>query len=168
MVGSYNSENLQPAEEWRAAALNGADLLYQKFGKRPVQLHRHVPHALKKSVAIEMEKNFKPNFDAMRKNKFRGVNDISPTSFLYHHFSFYKGHSIRRDCDSLLVNSANFNRYHRELKLGKAGKFFCLNEGDGSHRSNSFQTFKIDILEELFPIKASCEVSIDVRKDEHT
>lgn len=144
--------------EWQQAALNGANLVFEEFGKFPLQLHQHSAHSLKVSVFQEIEKRFDKELALLRQQKFRSHKDLSPTSFLYHHFSFHQGKSVRNnEMVSIIVRSNKFKRQSKELETNHSLLYICLNDGGTSFSNEDFQNFKLNFLKSQFPIKAPWE-----------
>jgi hypothetical protein len=157
-VDGYVESSIPASMPWQHAAVNGARLIFERFGKRPTQHHRHVPYAMKRSVALRMVDEFPEAFEQVRGNRFRATNDLSPTSFLYHHYAFHLREAVRSQCRSQLVQKRNFGDIGSDILAGRTGEFFCLNDGADSHDDHAFQTFKTRVMKRLFPLAAPWEV----------
>lgn len=149
----------QPNEttpDYLHAAIRGRKLIEKKFGRSPVQLHLHTPHSICKSILLDLEADFPDEFRKVRSNRFRDSSDISPVSFLYHHYGYQRQKVIRSTCSSALITTRNFKRMTKE-RLPKLD-FLCINDGGGSAEDSDFQNFKIETLEWLFPWRAEWEI----------
>jgi Stealth protein CR2, conserved region 2/Stealth protein CR3, conserved region 3 len=78
--------NLERSGFENAARVN-RQLLWEKFGK---VLTRHLEHTaapLRKSVLLELEREFSQEFARTRASRFRASTDISVTNSLYHYYA---------------------------------------------------------------------------------
>ena len=140
------------------AARNSAELLKEKLGFAPVQLHRHVPYALSKSVLAEIEDNFPDTFDEFRQNKFRKSNDINIPSFFYHHYALATRRATMADCTSVLAKS-NDVRWRSRLKEAKKPEceILCINDGGDFNSSGSWESAVDEFLNQHFDKAAPWE-----------
>lgn len=141
--------------DYLRAAIRGRKLIERKFGRSPVQLHLHTPHSIAKSVFLEMETEFPEAFEQVRQNKFRHETDISPASFLYHHYGYQRRMVVRSTVRSVLITVRNYKSYSVE-KLAPM-QFICINDGGGSAEDRDFQNYKRELLPKLFPWRAEWE-----------
>ena len=149
----------QSLEPWEAAALRGAKLIQSKFNHFPVQLHQHAPHSLKKSVCQRMEAEFNEAFEELRRQRFRSNKDISPVSFLYHHYAFYLKEAVRGGGQSIMIRQTNYERIEKEFtRNAESYDFFCINDGGDSHKDQKFQQFKHRFMNRLFPVRFNGEI----------
>jgi|26BtaG_2_1085354.scaffolds.fasta_scaffold00728_3 hypothetical protein len=147
----------QPA--WSSAALNGNDLLENKFGMKSYSYHLHCPHALDRDVIYKMWNDFPNEHLNISTSKFRSHKDISPLSFFYHAYSFINSFSIKEApslCKSYTLNSAN-NEHIKTLetiaKDDYSVDFVCLNDGG----ENRLTDRVLNALSTKFPVKADWE-----------
>ncbi|NSY19990.1 stealth conserved region 3 domain-containing protein [Neorhizobium sp. AL 9.2.2] len=144
-------------EEWQHAAVNGMNIIWEKFGTRPTQLHRHAPYAFKRSVLVEMEKEFAREFHATRLARLRSRSDLSIASFLYHHYALSTRRAVEANDESMIVRHTNYVRFETQ-KLYRQMKFFCVNDGGGSGHDLGFKRFKHRFLSKLYPFKSEAEL----------
>lgn len=153
MVGGAAIDDITPS--YMKAAKNSADIIYDSFGYFPRSLLKHTPHPLRKSVLNEIEANFNDVIERVRVTKLRSDDDISLTSFFYHHYSFVKGYSIPADCNYLLVRSKN---YKKAFRNSYNYKFMCLNDGGGDSENSAYKNASLDFMKNRFSLIPSWEV----------
>ncbi|CZF80141.1 Capsular polysaccharide phosphotransferase SacB [Grimontia celer] len=153
VYGSLSTDN----PDYLNASLNSKSLIESEYSLSPTQLHKHTPHSLRKSVLEELEIKFKDNFDLVRSAKFRTINDINITSFLYHHYSYINGRSCLGSEASCLVRESNIDKVESAIKK-REYDFFCLNDGGGSSLNNEYHNKKIKLLNSLYSEKAPWEI----------
>ena len=148
------------------AARNGAALIRERFGTSPTQLHQHAPFALRKSVLQSIEGEFSGALDRMRISRFRGMNDISVASFLYHHYAFAVGAGIFRSYGAKLIKSGKNRRYFERALAGldewSSTHTFCLNDGLGSHKDRDWDSLIKEFLVRRFPVPSEYEIASDL------
>ena len=140
------------------ASRNSADLLRENFGFAPVQLHKHVPYALSKSVLLEIESRFEREFELFRCNRFRMSNDLNLPSFLYHHYALATQRATLASCRSVLVKSNDLRR-HIRLKEAEADRceMLCINDGGARENSRLWEECVVTFLKRKFDTPASWE-----------
>ncbi|MQS04877.1 sugar phosphotransferase, partial [Streptomyces sp. OF1] len=77
-----------------AAGKNNRAVLEERFGVVITQKMKHVPHALRRSVLEEIEKEFADRHRTTAGNRFRALNDLSVTSSLHHYYAFLTGRAV--------------------------------------------------------------------------
>lgn len=80
------------ATEW--GAKNARRLIFSQYGIFVDQMFAHTFYPQLKSVAIKCEEMWPEEFDLCRKNKFRSINDLLCTGFLFPHVAHITGKSI--------------------------------------------------------------------------
>ncbi len=143
------------------AARNGAQLIREKFGHVPTQLHRHSPYALRKSVLQRIDREFEVAVKRTRSNRFRQCTDISVPSFLYHHYAFLTGSGLYAGFRSKLIKSSA-RRLDEELESlieRSPIKTFCLNDGLNSHLNDVWNKKVAHFLHIRLPYPSDCEKS---------
>ncbi len=145
------------------AARNGQSLLLKHFGKTVTQLHQHTIFPMKVSSVRECEQAFEQAYQKTRLNKYRTLDDISPTSFLYPHFAYLSGHGVK---DSTIVELIKrSDDYEKKLKkvsdnintenFSDLPLTICINDGGGSSGDQKWNSSVNSFLEKAFP--ATCE-----------
>jgi hypothetical protein len=143
-------------EEWQHAALNGAQLMLQKTGVMPVQMHRHAPYAFNRNLFKQMLEDFSEQAYTTRRNRFRTSKDISFASFLYHHYALSRGACTVSSENSMIVRHTNFRTFDQR-KSYLTLRFFCMNDGGGSAKDVAFNGFKAEFLPAHYPFKSAAE-----------
>jgi hypothetical protein len=129
MVNGFVSDE-EPA--WLNAARNGKRLIEATFGVSPVQLHEHVPYALRRCVLEAMEREYAEQYARLRANRFRSASDISIPSFLYHHFAYQREKAVRASIASVYLTPRSL-RSHGDLRKvfhGQYAKVLCINDSE--------------------------------------
>ncbi len=156
-VDAYEPETIAADMTWQHAARNGATLLRERFGRRPGQHHKHVPYALRRSVLEDMCREFEHAFRRLEEQRFRSEWDLSPTSFLYHHYALGRGDAEQGHCRETHVQRKNYRALSRRVESGRGGDFFCLNDGSSGSDRRRFDAFKQRVMGRLFPLPAPWE-----------
>jgi len=130
---------------WRAAAINSNQLLKREFGRTLNIHHLHTPYSLRKTVLEEIWSKFPDELDRTSRTRFRSNTDISPTSFLYHGYSYASGRSTFDHISSerLGIGREKFQDELSRILLDFKTKVLCINDGDGIHSDidRSFMQF---------------------------
>lgn len=147
MVGAINIDEDTPS--YMKAATNGAEIIYESYGHYPRNLLKHTPHPLKKSVLQEIEDIYSNVIERVRKAKLRSDDDISLTSFFFHHYSFLNGTSVPGDCHYALVRAKN---YKKAFQQSFSYKFMCLNDGGGDSENKAYKTASLNFMNQRFPL----------------
>ncbi len=143
-----------------AARVNRA-LLQDRFGKVTTRHLEHTAVPLRKSVLLEMEREFAEDFRRTSASPFRSATDISVTNSLYHYFALMTGRAVVQTTAKVLYVDTTMREGLRELRRllkRRAVDFFCLNDGsfpevDAAERATAVVSF----LEDYFPIAAPWE-----------
>ena len=145
------------------AARNGQALLQAEFSKTATRPHTHSPQSMKRSVAQASEELFAEAFDVTRRNRFRSISDISPTSFLYPNFAYLAGKAVMDSPKTALLNANHpyRDRFQSYLDMLRTGRFaelpltLCINDGGGSAGNDDWGQAIIDFMHAAF--KGACE-----------
>ena len=122
----------ETATEW--AAKNARDLILRQWQQRFDRRFAHMFHAQRKSVAEDCERLFPAEYDAMRRNKFRQLNDLLCCSFLHHYAGYIDGKTLFRTESGhyVFVRSrkapALYQRIMRERGHPQGRQVMCLND----------------------------------------
>ncbi|EKE44823.1 hypothetical protein OCGS_1056 [Oceaniovalibus guishaninsula JLT2003] len=144
------------AQEWQSAAMNGARMIEARFGTFPMRLHQHCPFALCRSDYAAMEDEFSDAIRTTRAARFRSHDDVSFTSFLYHHYVAENGRGVRSSAAVKIVRPTNHGHFRRDYWKSPID-FFCVNDGSGSALDPAYAAFKTKFLPEAFPLMAPWE-----------
>ncbi|WP_188717227.1 stealth conserved region 3 domain-containing protein [Paracoccus acridae] len=112
------------------ASRNSANLLLNELDFWPTRLHKHTPYSLKRDILMEIEGKWKSDFSIFRRNKFRSINDLNLTSFLYHHYALATGRAEVASVKLSLVMPIDV-RWQNRLSTALCGDVdvLCINEG---------------------------------------
>ena len=155
--GSVLGEASKDDPDFVNGARNAAKLMSQRFGVLATQRHKHAPVALRRSVLEEIEGEFAAALAVNRRNKFRGFDDASFTSFLYHHYAYQTSRAIFVDLPSELLRSSSRKRDSKLNVLVESSDicFFCLNDDLTSDQDRVWDRRVKEFLEHRFI--APCE-----------
>jgi hypothetical protein len=142
------------------ASRNASRLLKDATGCVATQLHRHTGYALRKSVLFEIEQRWSDALNDLRHNKFRTVNDLNLTSFLYHHYALAKGYARTADINAVMVKTMDIRwRALLETTAPPACDTFCINEGGILPPAADWHETIAEFLRSRFPEPAPWEHS---------
>ncbi|MFF1878431.1 stealth family protein [Leifsonia sp. NPDC058230] len=143
------------------AARVNRSLLMERFDRL---ITRHLEHAaapLRKSVLLELEREFPKDFARTQRSQFRSATDISVTNSLYHYYALLTGRAVQQDNATVryvdttarsALNSLPGMLKKREFDL------FCLNDGSFPEVSAEERaSIVVEFLERYFPIRAPWE-----------
>jgi hypothetical protein len=134
-------------------------LLAQRFGHVITRHLEHTPAPLRRSVLLEMEREFPEDFARTRDSRFRSATDISVTNSLYHYYALFTGRAVPQEAARMQYVDTTT---HAGLALldGLAQRrdvdFFCLNDGsfpevDEDYRRSVVSAFLADYFPEPAP-----------------
>lgn len=146
------------------ASRNSANLLMHTLGFWPTRLHKHAPFSLNRDVLEEIENKWKPDFSRFRQNKFRSIDDLNLTSFLYHHYALATGRAEVASLNLSLVMPMDI-RWQNRLRTALRGNVdvLCINEGGVLRPAPNWHSSISRHLRASFPQRAPWE-----RNDGHT
>jgi hypothetical protein len=107
-------------------------LLHDRFGRITTRHLEHTAAPLRRSVLLEMEELFAPEFRATAASRFRAKDNISVTNSLYHYYALLTGRAVAKV--GAKVKYVDTTMYSGLDTLGKIlakrnQDFFCLNDG---------------------------------------
>ncbi|GLE52483.1 stealth family protein [Mycobacterium montefiorense] len=143
------------------AARVNRQLLWDKFGK---VITRHLEHSaapLRKSVLLELEREFPQEFARTQASRFRASTDISVTNSLYHYYALMTGRAVQHECAKVLYVDTTMRSGLAKLpQLLRKRKFdfFCLNDGSFPEVSMGERAHVVgEFLDRYFPVPAPWE-----------
>ncbi|MBV9353316.1 MAG: stealth family protein [Mycobacterium sp.] len=156
-LGSNNPER----SGFENAARVNRQLLRERFGKIITRHLEHTAAPLRKSVLLELEREFPDDFARTQASRFRASTDISVTNSLYHYYALMTGRAVQNESAKVLYVDTTLRSGLAKLpELLKKRKFdfFCLNDGsfpevDAAERARTVGEF----LESYFPVPAPWE-----------
>jgi hypothetical protein len=136
-------------------------LLGERFGRVTTRHLEHAATPLRKSVLLEMEREFADDFARTARSAFRSSTDISVTNSLYHYYALLTGRAVTqplarvRYIETTLESSlAEMD----ELLRSRSYDFFCLNDGSAPEISVEERTTAVRaFLNRYFAIPAPWE-----------
>lgn len=140
------------------ASRNSARLLMQDFGIWPTRLHKHAAYALQRDILAEIEERWADAFSRFRPNRFRSIQDLNLTSFLYHHYALATGRAEVASLRLSLVMPMDL-RWRNRLKtaLERNVDALCINEGGTIPPASDWHASVHSFLKNSFPGKAPWE-----------
>lgn len=143
------------------AARVNRQLLNERFGQLITRHLEHTAVPLRKSVLLEMEREFPAEFARTQASPFRASTDISVTNSLYHYYALLTGRAVQQEKANVrYVNTTTRAGLDLlpELRKRRRHHFFCLNDSSFPEVSAAERAARvIDFLERYFPIPAPWE-----------
>lgn len=149
------------------AARVNRQLLFERFGQVITRHLEHTAVPLRKSVLIEMEREFPEEFARTQASAFRSGTDISVTNSFYHYYALMTGRAVQQEKAKVrYVNTTTREGLGLlpELRKRRGYDFFCLNDSSFPEVSATERAETVvNFLERYFPIPAPWEkVASDV------
>jgi UDP-glucose 4-epimerase len=143
-----------------AARVNRA-LLMERFGKVTTRHLEHTAAPLRKSILLEMEREFAEDFARTAGSRFRSSTDISVTNSFYHYYALMTGRAVAQTQARVRYVETTLRAALRQMKrLGKRRDqdMFCLNDGSFPEISDEVRTEAVTtFLQRYFPFPAPWE-----------
>lgn len=143
-----------------AAAINGRELLRERFGVTLTQMLTHLPYPLRVSVMEEMCEEFREAIDRTAHNRFRAATDVSPTSSLAQYYGLATGRAHEDQLNLEFVDTSRGNLRPRlnALLQRDAVDAFCL----GDHHDYALpearvNEFLAEFFDAYFPVRGPWE-----------
>ncbi|HGK5986318.1 TPA: stealth conserved region 3 domain-containing protein [Neisseria meningitidis] len=163
--GNVNGECTEGEPDYLNGARNANTLLEKEFKKFTTKLHTHSPQSMRTDILFEMEKKYPEEFNRTLHNKFRSLDDIAVTGYLYHHYALLSGRALQSsDKTELVQQNHDFKKklnnvvtLTKERNFDKLPLSVCINDGADSHLNEEWNVQVIKFLETLFPLPSSFE-----------
>jgi hypothetical protein len=143
------------------AARVNRHLLFERFGALITRHLEHTAVPLRKSVLLEMEREFPQEFARTQASAFRSCTDISVTNSFYHYYALMTGRAVQQEKAKVLyVNTTRYAGLNLlpELRKNRDYDFFCLNDSSFPEVAATERAERvISFLERYFPIPAPWE-----------
>lgn len=151
------------------AARVNRQLIFERFGQVITRHLEHTAVPLRKSVLLEMEREFSEEFARTQSSVFRSCTDISVTSSFYHYYALMTGRAVQQEKAKVLyVDSTTREGLDLlpELRKKRGYDFFCLNDSSFPEVSATERRERVtNFLERYFPIPAPWEkVAADINQ----
>lgn len=132
-LGHLHGEPSTDFPAFKNAALRGARLLRQRYGKTAHTYHEHVVHAFRRSVIEQMWDDFPEPLEQTSHARFRGEDDISALSFFYHYYAIQNGWSVPSTIPAAYVplGRPGSGRLLEQLLNDHETKVICINDLPG-------------------------------------
>jgi hypothetical protein len=168
-IGLGANDNTRSGFE-NAARVN-RKLILERFGQVITRHLEHTAVPLRKSVLIEMEREFPEDFARTQVSQFRSSTDISVTNSFYHYYALMTGRAVPQEKAKMLyVNTTTRDGLNLlpVLRKKRSYDFFCLNDSSFPEVTPAERTERVvGFLERYFPIPAPWEkVEADVNQPE--
>lgn len=168
-IGLGANDNTRSGFE-NAARVN-RKLILERFGQVITRHLEHTAVPLRKSVLIEMEREFPEDFARTQVSQFRSSTDISVTNSFYHYYALMTGRAVPQEKAKMLyVNTTTRDGLNLlpVLRKKRSYDFFCLNDSSFPEVTTAERTERaVGFLERYFPIPAPWEkVEADVNQPE--
>jgi hypothetical protein len=164
-------ENDPTRSGFENAARVNRQLLLERFGQVITRHLEHTAVPLRKSVLMEMEREFPEEFARTQASSFRSGTDISVTNSFYHYYALMTGRAVQQEKAKVLYVNTTTNAglgLLAELRKRRGYDFFCLNDSSFPEVSAAERTERVvSFLERYFPIPAPWEkVAADVSRED--
>jgi hypothetical protein len=142
------------------AAKNNRQHLIDIFGRGVTQKMRHVPHALRRSVLVEIEQRLPDAVLATAAHQFRHPQDLAMVSSLHHYWSFLGGTSVPgriRYAYGAIGHPSTPVKLARLLAT-RSYDVFCLNDVGSATDDLEQRRMLADFLPAYLPFRAPFEL----------
>ena len=146
-----------PAE---VAAKNNRAALRQRWPDLVMHKVRHAPYPLRRSILLEMEKEYAEGFAATASHQFRHPDDHSVPSSFFHYYAYATSRAVPVDLPFVYVDISRMptDRLARTLRRIRRTRptLYCVNDvmGDVSPQTESVVR---DFLDAMYPIASPFE-----------
>ncbi|MEP7330671.1 MAG: stealth family protein [Terracoccus sp.] len=147
-----------------SAGKNNRELLIERFGRGITSKLQHVPHALRRSVLLDIERDFPEQVGETASAQFRSQTDLSIAASLAHYYGYATGRAVPGRLAYFYADIARDDTTVRlqSLLSKRAADVFCLNDHD-SHKRDHFEqvTMIQQFLDAYFPLPSSFERGVE-------
>lgn len=163
--GNVNGYIRESDPDYLNGARNSNALLERDFGKFTTQLHTHSPQSMRVDILNEINEQYLSEFQKTVHNKFRAIDDIAVTGYLYHHYAILTGKALdSTDKTELIQQNHNFTqKIDNIISLNQTDNYqklplsVCLNDGNDSHLNDKWNVALERFLDTLYPKASSLE-----------
>jgi hypothetical protein len=152
-TGAFDRAVMSGGKNNRAAILD-------RFDRTLTNKFKHVPHAQRRDVLVEMEHVFGEAFERTASNQFRNPSDLSIAASLHHYFAYLTGRAVEGQMKYLYADIAEPRTEARLRRLLRSREYdvFCLNDHDNTGvDADVLQGILMDFLDQYFPLPSSFE-----------
>ncbi|MGK5739150.1 stealth family protein [Micromonospora sp. URMC 103] len=143
-----------------AAGKNNRALIGERFGTVLSRKMKHMPHALRRSVLWEIEREFPDAHRRTAASRFRGITDISIASSLHHYYAFHTGRAVPGDLEYTIAELSHPDTPARlaHLLARRDRHVFCLNDAYSTEEDLARQLSVLTpFLDTYYPVPAPWE-----------
>ena len=143
-----------------SAAKNNRDLIERRFGRTVTNKLQHTPHALRRSVLFDLEREFPDEVAVTASAQFRSREDLSIAAALAHYYGYVTGRAVPSRLDYLYLDIADPATEERldQLLQKRDADVFCLNDNDSTDVDIAIQRAMIEsFLQSYYPLPSQFE-----------
>ncbi|MFC4021900.1 stealth conserved region 3 domain-containing protein [Micromonospora sp. GCM10011542] len=143
-----------------AAGKNNRALIAERFGTVLSRKMKHMPHALRRSVLWEIEREFPDAHRRTAESRFRSMTDISIASSLHHYYAFHTGRAVPGDLEYTIAELSHPDTPARlaHLLARRDRHVFCLNDAFSTEEDLARQlTILTPFLDTYYPVPSPWE-----------
>ncbi|MFD5078593.1 stealth family protein [Streptomyces sp. NPDC058371] len=143
-----------------AAGKNNRRIILENFGSAIVQKLRHAPYALRRSVLLEIEREYAEVHRQTSRSRFRSPTDISIPSSLYHYYAYFTGHAVPSNISFAYLDLAKpeIQRRLGILLARRDRQAFCINDTISDGHDTDHQTVMLKrFLKSYYPVPSPFE-----------
>lgn len=144
-----------------SAGKNNRDLIHKAFDSTATNKFKHVPHAQRRSVLLELEQRFPEVFAETASHQFRRETDYSIAASLHHMYAYETGRAVPGGIRYEYADIAAPETPSRLRRLLRTRDYdvFCLNDHDSSAMDPRAQAALMHgFLSSYFPLRSSFEL----------
>ena len=139
---------------------NNREALLERFDRTVTNKFKHVPHAQRRDVLLELEQEFGAAFQLTAAAQFRSATDLSIAASLHHYFAYLTGRGVEGEMKYLYADIAEPRTEARLRWLLRSREFdvFCLNDHDDAGTDAArLQRVLVAFLDQYFPLPSTFE-----------
>ena len=123
-----------PTDAIEGSRLLSQELIAQRFGVSPLNLFRHTPMPLQRSLMYELEETFSELFRRTASSTFRSSDDIIASSWIHHYGGYFLGRTAPGRIDYDYFSTADLvNRPGEFDRLTNCHEqTYCINDEAGA------------------------------------
>jgi hypothetical protein len=141
------------------AGANARRLLIDHFGSAPWNKIKHIPHAQRRDIHLEMESTWPEVYKSVSAARYRSSYDVSFAAFMHHYFALLSGRAEVSNFDYDYISLARPDlRWRLEKMVDKPRSTFCLNDHQMDLRRRSeVRSILQAFFHRMYPIPAPWE-----------
>jgi hypothetical protein len=143
-----------------SGAKNNRALIFKAFDRVMTNKFKHVPHAQRRDVLLELEERYAEEFAETARHQFRDPSDLSVAASLHHYYAYLTGRAVEGELEYRYLDIADPRTEGRLRRLLRSRDcdVFCLNDHDSSAVDRVAQDrMLLAFLDQYFPLSSSFE-----------